>query len=147
MTGLFRHTGLVWEEPCKTYEENRTLVERAGIRLVLDQCLSSLNHYARACADGFAFGCGLKPTVQGGLSAARTARDLCTAAALPMKIDDSWGAAVTTSVISHLAAGMPEELMLATLDMCVYFEGQAAHPGLDAEHYVLRPTSAPGLGG
>jgi L-alanine-DL-glutamate epimerase-like enolase superfamily enzyme len=146
MMGRIHHPGLRWEEPCKTYDENREAAERSGASLILDQCMSSLPLYARLCADGFAAGVGLKPTVLGGLSAARVARDLCAESRVPMKIDDSWGADVASAAVVHLAAGLPGDLLIATLDMRVYFNERAGEGGPRLAGYSVRPSTTPGLG-
>jgi len=113
---------LYWEELCKTYDENLAVAEQTGARIVLDQCLVDLTVYAKACVSGLFAGCGLKPAIQGGVSAAQTARDLCIAHGVALKIDDNWALEVETVASLHLALGTPEHLILGACDQWHYFD-------------------------
>jgi len=148
--GQFSDPRLLWEEPCATYELNRDLAELSGAKLVLDQCMKGLHEYARACVDGFAAGCGLKPGIQGGASAARIARDLCVAHDIALKIDDCWGADAITSASLHVALGVPmspaKDLLLCGVDMRLYFDRRIAADGPDYRAPDFFPAQGAGLG-
>jgi L-alanine-DL-glutamate epimerase-like enolase superfamily enzyme len=134
------------EEPCSTFEENLEVARRVDHGVVLDQCMSSLQLYARAVGEGVFAGVGIKPTNLGGLTPARAARDLCLAAGLPMKIDDSWAADVGSLAALHLAAGVPAELLIATVDMRGYFDGAMFSGGPREGEGEICLNDAAGLG-
>jgi L-alanine-DL-glutamate epimerase-like enolase superfamily enzyme len=108
---------IIWEEPCYSYQENRTVVERTGARLLFDQCIKSLSDFARACEEGAMAGVCIKPMSLGGLAIARTARDLCADAGISVRIDGLWCGPVSTASILHLAVGMPPDLLIAGCDL------------------------------
>lgn len=137
---------VLWEEPCKTYAENRDFVERTGAPVVMDQCMGSLKEYAQLCADGFAAGTGIKSAIQGGPSNARLARDLCIAHGIRMKLDDSWCVDVGTALSLELALGVPEPLLICGADMRLYFEDRIAPDGPIFEAAQMRRGGGAGHG-
>ncbi|MBI1383525.1 MAG: hypothetical protein GC150_01245 [Rhizobiales bacterium] len=142
----FSDPRILWEEPTDSFDENRALAADLGVPVVLDQCVTGLDVVARACTAGVFAGIGIKPTFQSGLAPARTARDLCIAHGLKMKIDDSWVADVGTHATLHLAMATPPDLLIAGIDMRVYFETRVAEGGGHLERHQFSPPSAPGLG-
>lgn len=135
-----------WEEPCKTYGENHQLAKATGAFIVLDQCLVDLSIYAKACVSGLFAGCGLKPAIQGGVSAAQTARDLCVAHGVALKIDDNWALEAETVASLHLALGTPESLILGACDQWHYFENNLTEErSMDPQPW-FEPFAGPGLG-
>lgn len=134
------------EEPCRGFEDNMALAQSCGRPLVLDQCLTSLTHYARVASQGGVRGVVIKPTLLGGLQPACAARDLCAAAGLAMRVDDSWTADVGSVAALHLAAGTPADLLISTLDMRDYFEGRMFSGGPRTEAGAITVPDAPGLG-
>jgi L-alanine-DL-glutamate epimerase-like enolase superfamily enzyme len=137
---------VLWEEPCTTIDENMELARRTGARIVLDQCLHDLTDYARACSAGLFAGCGLKPSLLGGISVARTARDLCRAAGVAMKIDDAWALEAATVASLHVALGLPQALHLGALDQWRYFETNLTEDPPDRSAPAFEPYPGPGLG-
>jgi len=137
---------VLFEEPCRTFEENLDVARRIRHGVMLDQCLSSPMMYVRAIGEGAFAGVGIKPTNLGGLSPARTARDLCVAAGLAMKIDDSWAADVGTLGSIHVAAGVPEPLLIGTVDMRGYFDRTMFSGDHDVDAGAIILSDAPGLG-
>ncbi len=138
--------GMMVEEPCTTFEENLEVARTVDCRVVLDQCMNAPPMYVRAIAEGAFGGVGVKPTNLGGLTVARTVRDLCVAAGLPMKIDDMWAADTGSLGVLHLAAGVPRDLLLASVDMRTYFDGKMFTGGPDAANGAVVLDDAPGLG-
>ena len=137
---------VLWEEPCRSYEENRELARLSRRPVVLDQCISGPEVCARACADGLVAGMGIKMTMQGGVTAARTSRDLCIAHGLKMKVDDSWGADVTSAASLHLALAVPPELLICGVDMRVYFDQRLSAQGPESDGVRFAPNDAAGHG-
>ncbi len=137
---------LYWEEPCKTYEENRLLAERSGARLLLDQCMAGLDRYLDVCREGFAAAVGLKATILGSPVRARIARDLCVEHGIRLKVDDSWGADIGTALALHLALGVPGPLLLSGVDMRLYFDGRCDPAGPSFAAAELQAGQGLGLG-
>ena len=138
--------GIMIEEPCATYEENLEVARASACPVVLDQCMNTPAMYVRAIAAQTFAGVGVKPTNLGGLSVARTVRDLCIAADLPMKIDDMWAGDAGSLGVLHLAAGVPRDLLLSSVDMRAYFDGAMFSGGPVAADGMIALADAPGLG-
>lgn len=109
---------IMWEEPCKSYAENRNLVEAHGARVLFDQCLKSLTIITQACSDGSMSGACIKADGLGGLSTARTARDICIDYKVPIRVDGLWCGPIATAASLHVATGTPTELLIAACDLC-----------------------------
>ena len=136
---------LMWEDPCLSYEDNATLVRELGASIMFDMCMSSVEMFVRAIRDDVAAAVVIKPPFMGGLSAARTARDLSAAAGLKMRIDGPWSGPLAAVANLHLALGAPKELLLASADLTDPFEesyDMIRHP---APGHVA-PGPGPGLG-
>jgi L-alanine-DL-glutamate epimerase-like enolase superfamily enzyme len=142
----FSDTRIYWEEPCKTYTENRQVAARSGATIILDQCVTSPEVALRACRDGEVQGMGIKCTMQGGLQAGRRSRDLAIEYGLKLKVDDSWSADVACAASLHLAMAVPPQQLIASVDMRPYFHGRACTEGPVCEAYRLAPNVLPGLG-
>ena len=108
---------IVWEEPCNTVEANTEVARRTGLPVMFDQCLEGLDLITQVVADGVAHSVCLKPAFLGGLEVARTARDICIAAQMPMRIDGPWCGHIATAASLHLAVGVPSELLVAGCDL------------------------------
>ena len=108
---------LTWEEPCRTYAENRDVVRATGIPVMFDQCLKTIDLYASACADQVAASVCIKPALLGGLSVAVAARDLCIDARLPVRIDGPWCGFIASAAALHVAIGAPPELLISGCDL------------------------------
>ncbi len=134
------------EEPCFTYEENMAVARQIDHGVMLDQCLSSPAIYARTITEGIIAGVGIKPTNLGGLAPARTARDLCIAGGLPMKVDDSWAADAGSLGAIHVAAGVPPDLLFGAVDMRGYSTGTMFTGGPSFENGTYHVGDSPGLG-
>ena len=137
---------ILLEEPCFTFEENMAVARQIDHGVMLDQCMSSPSLYARTINEGVIAGVGIKPTNLGGLSPARTARDLCVSAGLPMKIDDSWAADAGSLGALHVAAGAPPDLLFGAVDMRDYLDGTMFAGGPSFEGGAYQIGDDPGLG-
>ena len=113
----FDDARIVWEEPCDSVEANTDVARGCARPVMFDQCLESLDHITRVVADGVAHSVCLKPAFLGGLAVARTARDICIAAGMPMRIDGPWCGHIATAACLHLAVGVPVELLIAGCDL------------------------------
>lgn len=142
----FGDARIFWEEPCKTYDENRRVAAKSGAAVILDQCVSGPQVAQQACLDGEVRGLGIKCTMQGGLRAGRRSRDLAVEHGLQMKVDDSWSADVATAASLHLAMAVPPGQLIASVDMRPYFDRRISREGPVCENYRFAPNALPGLG-
>ena len=136
---------LVWEEPCKALDENLAFAAKAARPVLFDQCTGSLPALQKALASGLPWAVAVKPFYLGGVTVARTARDMAVAAGMPCRIDGPWSGQVACAVSLHLALGVPEDLLL--------FSGDLTDP-LDTPNDLIRhpapgrvgPVAGPGIG-
>lgn len=136
---------LVWEDPCRAYDDNAELVRSHGVKMMFDMCMSSVGMFVRAVRDGLAHSVVVKPPFMGGLGPARTARDLAAAAGIRMRVDGPWSGPLAAVANLHLALGAPRDLLLASADLTDPFEetfDMIRHP---APGHVA-PGPGPGLG-
>lgn len=135
---------LLWEEPCRTYDDNLEVARQTGIGVMVDQCLVDLETNLRAVKDGMA-AIAIKPDLLGGLCPARIVRDMCRAARIPMRIDGRWSGQIAGVGQLHLALGAPADLLLATIDLTEPIETgreMIRHPAPGR----VGPNPGPGLG-
>lgn len=146
LVSQFQDSRIYWEEPCKTYEENRRVAATSGAAVILDQCVTGPDVALRACRDGAVAGMGIKCTMQGGVLAGRRSRDIVIEHGLKLKVDDSWSADVATTASLHLAMAVPPEQLIASVDMRPYFDRRISAVGPVCKAYRMAPGSLPGLG-
>jgi L-alanine-DL-glutamate epimerase-like enolase superfamily enzyme len=109
---------LVWEEPCKLYEDNIAIARSTDTPVMLDgQSCKSFAAARKAIADNIAASICIKPALMGGLSLAQEVRDLCISAGIKMRIDGPWCGDIASAAIVNLALGAPEDLLIAGCDL------------------------------
>lgn len=69
----------------------------------------------RIIADKAADVINLKISKVGGLTRAKTIRDVAVSAGIAMNIEDTWGGDIVTAAIAHLAHSTPPDLLLCRL--------------------------------
>ena len=104
------------EQPCETYEECRTVSQRTGVAMMLDEVLDSPQAILRAYHDGVIDVAVLKMSDYGGLSTARVLCDLCVRLNIPMRIEDFFGTGITFAAVAHLAHALPSEATFGLYD-------------------------------
>lgn len=136
---------VIWEEPCEGYEDNCAVARAISAPVMFDQCLADLPSFVRAIRDGVAAALVIKPDVIGGLSVGRTARDMCSAAEIDMRIDGWWAGQIAGAGVLHLAVGAQPSTLLATIDL--------TDPLETAKNLIVKPAPGrvapapgPGLG-
>ncbi len=117
-----RDPRLVWEEPCTGYEANLEVARAIGHPVMFDQCLTGLSVFMRAIGDGAAAILAVKPAPLGGMTVARTARDLAATAGIRIRIDGPWSGQIGAAAMLHLAMGAAPDLLTATLDVTAPLE-------------------------
>lgn len=103
-----RDVRLSIENPCRTYDEHRSIADKLNHPLFLDECTTDVNAVVRAISDGVAQGFGMKLSRIGGLTPLRTVRDLCVAHGVPLTIDDTWGGDITAAATVQMGATVPD---------------------------------------
>jgi L-alanine-DL-glutamate epimerase-like enolase superfamily enzyme len=142
-----RDLAFVIEQPCASYEENAALRCRSAHPIYLDESTEGLAVILRAVGERVCDGFGLKVTRLGGLSAMRTARDVCRAANLPMTCDDSWGGDIIASACAHMGATVHPDLMEGVWIAAPYIDGHYDPVnGIRIENGGIRVPEGPGLG-
>jgi L-alanine-DL-glutamate epimerase-like enolase superfamily enzyme len=137
----------VIEQPCNTYEETAALRGRIFHPVYLDESTEGLEMVLRAAGDRACDGFGLKVTRLGGLSAMRTARDVCRSANLPMTCDDSWGGDIIAAACTHIGATVHPALMEGVWIAGPYIDGHYDPAnGIAIEDGGIRIPEGPGLG-
>ena len=115
--GRFDDERIIWEEPCSVYEDNVTVANRTARHIMVDQCIGDLDMALRAIDEGVAQSICIKPAPLGGLLPARRVRDHAIETGMRVRIDGPWCGDIASAAILHLAAGMPEELLISGCDL------------------------------
>ena len=103
------------EQPCRTLDECARLATRTQLPLVLDEAVVTVADLVAGRERVGNTGINLKPSRVGGLTRARTIRDLAVSLGLTMNVDDTWGGSLTSAAIAALAGGVaPESLTAVT---------------------------------
>ena len=142
-----RDLSLVLEQPCATYDELRHIRPLVSHPIFLDETAVDLAAIMRAINDGVADGFGLKTTRLGGITAMRTAREICKAARRPFSSDDTWGGDIIAAACTHLGATMEPELCTGVWIAAPYIEHHYdAENGINVIDGWIDVPSGPGLG-
>lgn len=141
-----RDLDIYLEQPCRSYDECRSVRARCVHPLKLDESLNSISDFRRAIADDAMDAASLKVSKFGGLTNARVIRDLCADAGIPLTIEDAWGGGIATAAYAHLAASTPSEGLLNTTDLHNYNTNHLASGAPLVEGGRMRVSEAAGLG-
>lgn len=114
---LFNDKRLYWEEPCDNYDDNVVVARQTDATIMFDQCVGIFDVAMRAIDEGVADAICIKPAFLGGLEISRVVRDRCAEAGIKMRIDGPWCGDIATAATLHLAAGAPQELLIASCDL------------------------------
>ncbi|MFP6900264.1 MAG: cis-3-hydroxy-L-proline dehydratase [Opitutales bacterium] len=134
------------EQPCPTYEECLSIRQRTSLPFVLDENIDGLPILLRAHADDAMDVVNLKISKFGGLTKAKQARDLCVNLGIALTVEDSWGGDVVTAAISHLAHGVPPELLFTSTDFNSYVTVSSAEGAPQRNNGRMSASKEPGLG-
>ena len=134
------------EQPCRTYEECRSIRDRTALPFVLDEVIDGLAPLLRAAQDRAMDMVNIKLSKLGGLTQAKLVRDLCVRLGLMMIVEDSWGGDVTTAAIAHAAASTSSRHLFAATDFNGYVTRSFADGAPEREGAIMRLPDGPGLG-
>ncbi|MXX90730.1 MAG: mandelate racemase [Boseongicola sp. SB0665_bin_10] len=141
-----RDLDIMLEQPCRTLAECARVRDATGLPMKLDEAAHDtetlLEGHARACMDAVA----LKLSKFGGISACRSARDLCLHLGSKMCIEDTWGSDIATAALLHLAATTPPSRLLNTCDLSGYVGPRLDPNAPSREGGCIAPPEGPGLG-
>ena len=144
-----RDVHVLFEQPCRTYEECRAFKEATGRPVALDECMHDVGDLLRAHRDRVIDVYNLKTGRVGGLSKARQLRDLCVALGIRLYIQDTSGGEFNAAVIVHLAHSTPAGFLLSMWD-CAEMVTVQIGSGLVREHpahvHVVQANTRPGFG-
>lgn len=122
---------LLWEEPCKSLDANIVVAKALNGQMMFDTCLTDLAAYIQAISAGAKY-VAIKPALMGGLAIARTARDLCIARGVKIRIDGPWSGQVAAGAALSLAIAVPADQIVGSIDLT-----QALETGNDQ---ILKPA-------
>jgi L-alanine-DL-glutamate epimerase-like enolase superfamily enzyme len=156
-TGLNRHDAIrvvravsdvdvYIEQPCRTYEECRAVRRKTDHPFVLDEVIDGIQPVVQGYHDDAMDMVNLKIAKVGGLSRARTIRDLCAELGFAMIIEDMWGSEIATAAIAHLAHSTPSDTRFAATDFYNYNTVTAADGAPPVEDGTMAAPTEPGLG-
>lgn len=156
-TGLSRHEAVrvadavsdvdvYLEQPCDSYEACRAVRRRTDRPFVLDEVMTGVQPVLRGYEDDAMDVVNLKISKVGGLTRARTVRDLCADLELAMIVEDTWGSEIATSAIAHLAHSTPAAARFAATDFHNYNAVTTADGAPPAEGGTMAAPTEPGLG-
>ena len=101
------------EQPCRTMSNCAAVHAHSALPLIVDECVGNLDDLLAARTNVGASGVNIKPSRLGGITPARLLRDAASELGMMMTIDDSWGGALTTAGLSHLAISTPPDALIA----------------------------------
>ena len=134
------------EQPCPTYEECLSIRRRTSLPFVMDENIDGLPILLRAHEDDAMDVVNIKISKFGGLTKAKQARDLCVSLGIALTVEDSWGGDVVTAAISHLAHGVPPELLFTSTDFNSYVTVSSAEGAPQRKNGRMSASTEPGLG-
>jgi len=141
-----RDVPCLFEQPCRTYEECRSVRRRAHHSIKLDESLNFLSHFREAIADDAMDAASIKLSKFGGLTVSRAIRDLCVDAGIELTIEDAWGGGIVAAAVGHLAASTPPEVLLNATDIDNYNKNRIATGAPEVADGALYVSDRPGLG-
>ncbi len=134
------------EQPCLLAGNCAEVRRHSALPMIVDECVGGIADLVFAKERIGAGGVNVKPGRLGGLTPARLLRDTATELGMMVTIDDSWGGAITTAALSHLAIGTrPDALLATTFFTELTTPSVADAPRRGADGCGTAPTG-PGLG-
>ena len=134
------------EQPCKSYEECKSIRRMTMRPFILDENIDSLKMLLNTYHDHSMDVINLKISKVGGLTKAKQIREMCVSLGVAMTIEDSWGGDIITSAIAHLAHSTPERFRFSATDFNSYVTKSTALDAPKRENGKMKAGSSPGLG-
>ena len=138
---------IVFEQPCATRAELRTLATKIAHPIYWDESTETVVDVVDALAFGHAQGLGMKLTRVGGVSAMLAVRDIAQAKGVPISVDDSWGGDVIAAACVHLGATVEPTLFRGTWLAQPYINhSYDPNNSISIDHGWIDVPQGPGLG-
>ncbi|MDE2792519.1 MAG: mandelate racemase/muconate lactonizing enzyme family protein [Paracoccaceae bacterium] len=141
-----QHLDVYIEQPCPGYGECVSVRRRTNRPFILDEVICSVPDLVRAVSEDAMDVINLKISRVGGITKARTMRDVCVELGIPMTIEDSWGGDIATAAIGHLAVSTPADFCFSATDFNSYGSKPISDQAPDRERGRLMISGRPGLG-
>ena len=104
------------ENPCETYEECRTVAQRTGCRMMLDEVLDNPQRFLEAARDQVLDVASIKTSCIGGIEATRSVMEMAKILGVPLRIEDYYGTGILLACVTHMAHTLPESLVFGLYD-------------------------------
>lgn len=104
----------VFEQPCETLEQCAAVTARTRHPISIDERLETPTDLHRIIAEGIGEIVNIKVNRVGGLTRARTLRDLCLNHGIRMLVMETGGSVLADTACHHLAQSIPTEYRLGT---------------------------------
>lgn len=78
------------EQPCLTYEECKSVRQHCPLPFIVDESMDDIGVMVKIISDKAADAVNLKISKVGGLTKAKTIRDLAVSAGIALNIEDTW---------------------------------------------------------
>ena len=137
---------IMLEQPCATMEECKRVKDATDLPMKMDENAHDTSSMLKAYQLGVMDAVAIKLSKFGGLSASRTARDLCLHLGARMCIEDTWGSDITTAALSHLGASTDPKRVMNVCDLSGYVAPHIAPDGPRRDNGRLAPPKGAGLG-
>ena len=134
------------EQPCLLAGDCAELRRHTALPMIVDECVGGIADLIDARTRIGAGGVNVKPGRLGGLTPARLLRDTAIELGMMVTIDDSWGGALTTAALSHLAISTRPDALLATTFFTELTTPQIADAPRRGADGCGTASVAPGLG-
>ncbi len=106
--------GVTVEQPCETLDDCAAVARRTSTSISLDERLETTGDLCRFISEGIGEVVNIKINRVGGLTKARRLRDLAEASGLRLLVMESGGSVIADTGAAHLAATVPEHLMIGS---------------------------------
>lgn len=104
------------ENPCESYEECRSVAQRTGVPIMLDEVLDGPQRFLEAVRDQVLDVASLKTSCVGGIEATRQVMGLARILGVPVRIEDYYGSGILLACVTHLAHTLPRKLVFGLYD-------------------------------
>ena len=114
------HLDIMLEQPCRTQAECAAVKAATGLPMKLDEAAHDTASLLEGHRLGIMDAAALKLSKFGGVSALRTARDLCLHFGTKICVEDTWGSDITTAALLHLGVATDPDRLMNVCDLSGY---------------------------
>ena len=134
------------EQPCESYASCLAVRRRTARPFILDESIHGLDSLMQGLADCAMDAINLKISKVGGLTKAKTIRDVCAANGIAMTIEDTWGGDIVTAAIAHFAQSTPPKAFFSATDFNSYVTQPIARGAPKRNRGTITASHRSGLG-